>query len=107
MSLIQAVNNTKYEKDCSELHLGRSGIEKISNFEGFANLEELYLNENRLTALTGLESNFRLKGLYLQNNQITTLEGSCITILASLEKLNLANNLVLFIANAIVCWIPD
>jgi hypothetical protein len=43
-----AVNNTKYEKACAELYLANQGIEKISNFEGFANLYFLYLNNNKV-----------------------------------------------------------
>jgi hypothetical protein len=43
-----AVNNTKYEKACAELYLANQGIEKICNFEGFANLYFLYLNNNKV-----------------------------------------------------------
>jgi hypothetical protein len=48
-----AVNNTKYERNCEEMYLANQGIQKITNFEGFANLNYLYFNNNKVCLIVG------------------------------------------------------
>lgn len=42
------INNAKYIRDCTELHLGSRGIEALWNFERFTNLEVLWVNDNKV-----------------------------------------------------------
>lgn len=84
--------NEKYVKNCTEIHLGNRGIEKLRGFERLVNLEVLFLNDNKLTHLTHLENNFRIKRLYLENNKLFTLKGSSVQAMQYLEFLDLTNN---------------
>ena len=43
-----AVDNAKYIKACTELHLANRNIEFIWGFDRFVNLEELWLNDNKV-----------------------------------------------------------
>lgn len=83
--------NAKYIKDCTELHLGGRGIERLAGFAQFVNLEVLWLNDNRLQRLGGLNANFRIRRLYAQGNQIDSLKGS-LAHFKFLQVLDLENN---------------
>jgi len=85
------VKNSKYAKNCTEVHLGDQNLQEVTNFDKFPNLECLWLNNNKLEKLEGLETNFRIRDLYLQDNKLKTLEGS-IQILIHLRILDLRNN---------------
>jgi len=85
------VKNSKYAKNCTEIHLADRNLEEIINFDKFPNLECLWLNNNKLEKVEGLDTNFRLRELYLHNNRIKTLEGS-IPNLLHLRTLSLNNN---------------
>mmetsp|Transcript_2261 Transcript_2261/g.7533 ORF Transcript_2261/g.7533 Transcript_2261/m.7533 type:complete len:568 (-) Transcript_2261:158-1861(-) len=86
-----AVDNAKYVKACTELHLANKGIEFLWGFERFVNLEVLWINDNKLTSIDALDNNFRIKKLYAHNNRIRTLRGS-IEVFKFLEELVLSNN---------------
>jgi len=85
------VKNSKYAKNCTEIHLAELNLEEIINFDKFPNLECLWLNNNKLEKVEGLDTNFRLRELYLHNNRIKTLQGS-IPNLLHLRILSLNNN---------------
>lgn len=42
------VNNAKYIRNCTELHMARRKIEYLWGFHLFVNLEELWLNDNKV-----------------------------------------------------------
>ena len=83
--------NAKYVKDCTELHLGKRGIDLIAGFETLVNLEILWLNDNRLTRIAGLDANLRIRRLYVHNNAVSSLKGS-LQHFKFLQVLDLANN---------------
>lgn len=64
--LVGGGENAIYIKECTELHLGSKGIEKLRGFEVFVNLESLWLNGNKLKKLNNLDAQTRLKALYAQ-----------------------------------------
>ncbi|KAJ0410251.1 hypothetical protein P43SY_002583 [Pythium insidiosum] len=86
------VKNYKYVKNCTELYLAARGIERLANFDGFANLEVLWINDNQIERLDGLDGCFRLKQLYAQNNRIRTLDGSSLPHFKFLRELRLYDN---------------
>jgi hypothetical protein len=86
-----AVNNAKYVKNSTELHLSGKNIGKIANFGSFVNLEVLWLNGNKLTKLDGLGANIRIKELYLHDNRMSNLRGG-LDSFTFLETLTLFNN---------------
>lgn len=45
-----AVDNAKYVKACTELHLAKRNIEFLWGFDRFVNLEVLWLNGNKVRA---------------------------------------------------------
>ena len=45
-----AVDNAKYVKACTELHLAKRNIEFLWGFDRFVNLEVLWLNGNKVSA---------------------------------------------------------
>jgi len=71
-----AVQNAKYVKNCTELHMASKRIQVIAGFEPFVNLEVLWLNGNRLHFLEDLDTNVRVRELYAHDNQLRTLAGS-------------------------------
>lgn len=77
--------------ECTELHLGSRGIQRLHGFEHFVNLESLWLNNNRLQALNHLDANFRIRELYVHDNSICTLKGS-LRCFKFLSVLDLSNN---------------
>mmetsp|Transcript_22596 Transcript_22596/g.27269 ORF Transcript_22596/g.27269 Transcript_22596/m.27269 type:complete len:349 (+) Transcript_22596:220-1266(+) len=92
LELVGQGKNEKYVKECTQLHLGGKGIEKLEGFERLKNLEVLFLNNNKLTHISHLESNFRLRRLYLANNKLFTLKGDSLKALRNLNQLDLTNN---------------
>jgi hypothetical protein len=101
MAQLVAVNRhvpVKHRKTMTELHLGRSGLERIDGqaLLQYPSLERMWLNGNRIARVIGLEHSWRLKELYLQDNAITSiLSPSCsLWHLRHLEKLDLSNNLL-------------
>lgn len=85
------IKNSKYAKNCTEVHLAEQNLEELTNFDKFPNLECLWLNDNKFEKIEGLDTNFRLRELYLSNNKIKTLNGS-IPNLIHLRTLILNNN---------------
>ncbi len=45
------IKNKKYARDCTEIHLGNRGIEKLIRFEDFPNLEVLWINNNKVNII--------------------------------------------------------
>jgi hypothetical protein len=86
-----AVNNGKFIKNCTELHMANKGITVLRGFGPFVNLEVLWLNGNRIRKIKNLDSNVRIKRLYLHDNCITTLKGS-LSVFPFLSVLTLQNN---------------
>jgi hypothetical protein len=43
-----AMNNARYIRECTELHLAHRGIEVLWGFERFTNLAVLWVNNNRV-----------------------------------------------------------
>lgn len=89
--LVGEGQNKKYVLECTELHLGSKGIEKIRGFEDFVNLESLVICGNKLKKINNLDTNTRIKSLSAEDNQICTLKGS-LAFFKFLEHLDLANN---------------
>lgn len=89
--LVGEGSNSKYVKECTELHLGDKGFEKLAGFERLINLEVLWVNGNKLTSVSGLDDNFRIRRLYAMDNKISTLKGS-LRKFVFLELLDLTNN---------------
>ena len=58
-----AVNNGKFSKNCTELHMANKGITVLRGFGPFVNLEVLWLNGNRIRKIKNLDSNVRIKRL--------------------------------------------
>lgn len=65
-----AVDNAKYIKNCTELHLANKSLEFLWGFNRFVNLEVVWLNDNKLVSIDNMYSNFRIKKLYAHNNRI-------------------------------------
>mmetsp|Transcript_13357 Transcript_13357/g.46215 ORF Transcript_13357/g.46215 Transcript_13357/m.46215 type:complete len:342 (+) Transcript_13357:94-1119(+) len=83
--------NAKYVKECTELHLGNKGFERLEGFERLTNLEVLWVNGNKLQRVANLDDNFRIRRLYAMDNRISTLKGSLLKF-TFLEVLDLTNN---------------
>lgn len=45
-----AVNNARYIRECTELHLAHRGIEVLWGFDRFTNLSVLWVNDNKVRA---------------------------------------------------------
>lgn len=73
ISLTSNLRRTLHGTDCTELHLGNKGIQKIRGFEDFLNLEFLCINGNKLKKINNLDANFRLKVLCAQVGDGCTL----------------------------------
>jgi len=43
------IKNFKNARECTEIYLGKKGIQKVEQFEHFPNIEVLWLNENNVT----------------------------------------------------------
>ena len=86
-----AVQNAKYVKNCTELHMASKRIQVIAGFEPFVNLEVLWLNDNRLHFLEDLDTNVRVRELFVHDNALRTLQGS-ISKFKFLNVLNVSNN---------------
>lgn len=56
-----AVRSAKAVRETTELYLARRGIDRLANFERFANLESLWVNGNALGGLEHLDCLTRLK----------------------------------------------
>ena len=46
---ILPIKNKKNANSCTEVHLAKRGIDKLTRFEDFPNLEVIWLNENKVS----------------------------------------------------------
>lgn len=95
-----AVRNAKFARECTELHLGHRGIERLGGFEPFKNLSVLWVNDNLIHRLENVDL-FRMKVLYAHNNRISKLRDSSLENMSFLEELTLSNNRLTDLAEAL------
>mmetsp|Transcript_4801 Transcript_4801/g.8262 ORF Transcript_4801/g.8262 Transcript_4801/m.8262 type:complete len:365 (+) Transcript_4801:281-1375(+) len=91
-TLVNEGKSRKVVVECTEMHIGKKGFDKLAGFENLVNLEVLDASRNRLTYIGGLEKCFRIKRLYLNDNKIFTLRGPSLKAMRFVESLELSNN---------------
>eukprot|EP00892_Ulva_mutabilis_P010210 jgi/Ulvmu1/7561/UM037_0105.1 len=86
-------SNSKHARECTELILGRNGLQHLAGFHAFPNLRSLWINHNNLVTLENLEHNFRLQALHAHHNRICSVKGA-LSSLRSLKELDLSSNCI-------------